>query len=66
MYLQEVENPLQEVVKHASLHCMEEVRFEEFAHDTRNMSKHIQLSVNMAGRVFGIGCLGIRIADRSL
>ena len=44
----EVENPLLEVIKHADLHCMEEVGLREVAHDTGNMSKHIKSSVNMA------------------
>jgi len=35
--LHEVENPLLEVIKHADLHCMEEVGLQEAAHDTGNM-----------------------------
>jgi hypothetical protein len=46
--LHEVVNPILEVVKHANLHCMEEVRVREVAHDRRYMSKHVQSSVNMA------------------
>jgi hypothetical protein len=47
-----VENPLLEVIKHADLHCMEEVGLQEVglqevAHDTGNMSKHVESSVNM-------------------
>ena len=38
MGLHEVENPLLEVVKHADLHCMEEVGLREVSHDTGNMS----------------------------
>jgi hypothetical protein len=64
--LHEVENPLLEVVKHADLHCMEEVGLREIAHNTGNMSKHIESSANIAGREFGIGCLGVRIAERSI
>jgi len=43
--LHEVENPLLEVVKHGDLHCMEEVGHREVAHDTGNMSKHVECSV---------------------
>jgi len=48
MRLHEVENPLLEVIKHADLHCMEEVGPREITHNTGNMSKHFQSSVNMA------------------
>ena len=64
--LHEVENPLLEVIKHADLHCMEEVGLREVAHDTGNMSKHVESSVNMARREFGIGCLGVGIAEHSM
>jgi hypothetical protein len=64
--LHEVENPLLEVIKHADLHCMDEVGLREVAHDTGNMSKHFESLVNMARREFGIGCLGIGIAERSI
>jgi hypothetical protein len=30
------------------------------------MSKHVESSVNMARREFGIGCLGIGIAEHSI
>jgi len=67
MHHHEVENPLLEVVKHADLHCMEEeVRLKEVTHSTGNMSKHVESSVNMALREFGIGCLGVGIAVRSI
>jgi hypothetical protein len=59
-----VENPLLEVVKHADLHCMEEVALREVVHDTGNMSKHVESSVNMARQEFGIGCLGVGIVER--
>jgi len=62
----EVENPLLEVIKHADLHCMEEVGLREVAHDTGNMLKHVESLVNMARREFGIGCLGVAIAERSI
>ena len=66
MRLHEVENPLLEAVKHADLHCMEEVGLREVSHNTGNMSKHVESSVNMARQEFGIGCLGVGIADRSI
>jgi hypothetical protein len=47
MCLYEVENPLLEVVKHADLHCVEEVGLREVTHNTGNMSKHVEFSVNM-------------------
>jgi hypothetical protein len=43
-----VENPVLEVVKHADLQCLEEVGLWEVAHDPREMSKHIETSVEMA------------------
>jgi hypothetical protein len=46
--LHEVDNPLLEVVKHTDLHCMEKVGLREIAHNTGNMLKHIETSVNMA------------------
>jgi len=64
--LREVENSLLEMVKHADLHCMEEVGLWEVAHDTGNMSKHVESSVDMARQEFGIGCLGVGIAERSI
>jgi len=45
---------------------MEEVGLREVAHDTVNMSKHVESSVDMARREFGIGCLGVGIAERSI
>jgi len=61
-----VENPLLEVVKHTDLHCMEEVGLREVAHNKGNVSKHVESSVNMARREFGIDCLGVGIAERSI
>ena len=49
MRLHEEENPLLEVVKHADLHCMEDVGLREIAHNSGNRSKHVDSSVNMAG-----------------
>jgi len=66
VHLHEVENPLLEVVKHADLHCMEEVGLREVAHNPANMSKHVESSVNMARREFGIGCLGDDIVEGSI
>jgi hypothetical protein len=43
-----MENPLLEVVKYANLHCMKEIGLREIAHNTGNMSKHVESSVNMA------------------
>jgi hypothetical protein len=62
-----VENTLLEMGKHADLHCIEEeVGLREITHDTGNMSKHVESSVDMARREFGIGCLGVGIAERSI
>jgi len=61
-----VENPLLEVVKHADLHCMEEVGLWEIANNTGNISKHVESSVTMAQREFGIRCLGVGIAEHSI
>ena len=63
MRLQEVENPLLEVVKHSNLHCMENVEFREVAHYTGNMLKHVDSSVRMGRPEFDIGCLGVGIAE---
>jgi hypothetical protein len=64
--LHEVENPLLEVVKHANVHCMAEVGLKEVAHDTGNMSEHVELSVNMVRLEFSIGCLGVGIPEHSI
>ena len=61
-----MKNPLLEVIKHADLHCMEEVWLREVAHDTSIMSEHVEYSVNMEQREFGIRCLGVGIAKRSI
>ena len=47
MRLHEVENPLLEGVKHADLHCMEEVGLREAAHNPENMLKYVESSVHM-------------------
>jgi hypothetical protein len=62
----EVETPQLEVVKHADVHCKEEVGLREVANNAGNMSKQVESSVNMARRVFGINCLGVVIAEQSL
>ena len=66
MCLHEVENPLLEVVKHANLHYMEEVRLWEVPHNTGNRWKHVESSVNRARRVFSIGSLGVAIGEHSV
>jgi hypothetical protein len=66
MGLREFENPLLEVVKHADLHCKDEVGIREVTHNAVNMSKHVESSVNMPRREFGIGSLGVGIAERSM
>ena len=48
MFLHEVKNPQLEVVMYADLHCMKEVGLREVAHDTGNMSKHIESYLIMA------------------
>jgi hypothetical protein len=45
---------------------MEEVGLRESAQNAGNMSKHVVSSVNMAPREFGIRCLGVGIAGRSI
>jgi hypothetical protein len=61
-----VENSLLELVKHADLHCMEEVGLGEVVYDTANRSNHVDSAVKMAPQDFGIDCLGVGIADNSL
>jgi len=63
MALHEVENPLLEVIKYADLHCMEEVRLWEVTHHSGNMSKHIESSVVMTRRQFGVSVLGAGITE---
>jgi hypothetical protein len=64
--LHEVENPLLEVIKHADLHCMEEVGLREVAHKTGNVSKHVESTVNIARREFSIIFIGFGITERSM
>jgi hypothetical protein len=56
---------LHAVVKHADLQLMEEVGLREVAHDTGDMLKHAESSVNMARREFAIGWLEVVIAECS-
>jgi hypothetical protein len=64
--LQEVEYPLLEVVNAADLPCMEQVGLREVAHNTGNMSKHVESSVDLVRQEFGIGCPGVGIIERSI
>jgi hypothetical protein len=66
VHLLELANPFPEVVKHANLRCMEDVGLREIAYNTGNVSKHVEYSVNMGGREFGIGCRGVGWAERSI
>jgi len=50
----------------ADLPCMEEIRLREGTHNTGNMSKNFESSVNLAQREFGIGCLGVGIDEHSI
>jgi hypothetical protein len=61
-----VGNPLLVVFQHADLHCVEEFGLWVGAHNTGNMSKHVQSTVNMPRREFGIGCLGVGITQHSI
>jgi hypothetical protein len=61
-----VENALLEVVKHADLHCIEEIGLKQVAQNTGNMSKQVQFSGIMAQREFCIGCLGVGMAEGSI
>jgi hypothetical protein len=47
MHLPEVENLLLEGVKHADLHCMDEVGVWEVTYDTGNMLINAESTVNM-------------------
>jgi hypothetical protein len=54
VHLDEVINPLLDVVNDAKPHCVKEVLVREVAHYTRNMLKHIESSVNMVQHLFSI------------
>jgi hypothetical protein len=60
------ENPRLVGVNHANLHGMEDVGLEEVTHDTGTMSKLVESSVHIVLQSFGIGCLGVGIAERSI
>ena len=66
MCLHDLKNPVLEVVKHADLHCMEEVGLREVAPDTENLAKQIEPLVNMVRQEFGIGCRGVGITEHSI
>jgi len=66
MRFHEVDNALLEAVKHADLHCVEEVGLQKVGHGSGNMSKHIESSVSMVRWEFSIGCLGVGIAEHSI
>jgi hypothetical protein len=66
VHLHEAENPLLVVVNHAVLHRMEAVGLREVAHNTWNMTQHVQCWANMAQQEFGIGYLRVSIMERSI
>jgi hypothetical protein len=45
---------------------MEEDGLREIAHNTGNVLKHVESLLNTARREFGIRCLGVGIAERSI
>jgi len=45
---------------------MEEVGLSEVAHNTENVSKYFESTLNMVQLEFGIGCLGDGIVERSI
>jgi hypothetical protein len=45
---------------------MEEVVLTEVAHNTGNVSRYVESSVNTARREIGIGCLGVDMAERCI
>jgi hypothetical protein len=65
MPLHDVENQLLEVVKHANLHCMEAVGLLEVTHDTGNMRKNDESSVDMPRREICTDRPGVGITERS-
>jgi hypothetical protein len=62
----EVDYPLLEVVKHADLQCTEGVLLLGVTQDIGNMSTQVEFSVNMVRQEFGISCLAVGIAERSI
>jgi hypothetical protein len=66
MHLNDVENPSVEVVKHANLHCVEDVGLWEIPHNTGNMSTHVAFWVHITRRESGISCIGVGIAEDSI
>lgn len=53
-----MENPRLQVVKHADLYCMEEVRLRDVYQDRESRSKYVESAMIMVHQEFGIGCLG--------
>ena len=47
MRLQQVDNPLLKLLKHANLHFMKEVGLLEVPHETGNMLKQVESSVHI-------------------
>ena len=58
-----MENRLLEVIKLADLHVMMEVEPLQVVHNTGNMSKHVEFSVNIAQGELGANCLGVGIVE---
>jgi hypothetical protein len=61
-----VDNQLLEVAKHADQHHLENVGLREVTQDTRDMSKQAQSTELMVQRMFGMGRLGVGIAEHSI
>ena len=55
-----------EVLKHADLGCIQEVSLRAVADNTREMSKHVESSVNIVRERFGNSYLGFQIAEHSI
>jgi hypothetical protein len=55
-----------DVIRHANLHCMDDVGLWEVTQDTGNMLKHIESWVGMVRCKFGIGYHSVGIAERSI
>jgi hypothetical protein len=63
MHLDDVDNSLQEVLNHATVHCKQEVRLRVVANDPGNTFTPILTLVNPAGQVFCIGCIRVGISE---
>jgi hypothetical protein len=64
--LHDVDHPLMVVVKHADLHCIEEVGLRAATYDTRNKLKHFESSVTMMRHEFAMGYVGVGITTHSI